>query len=66
MERMLPAGRTVLVELDTIRVVLLVLHCVVIATFALCACQRNLDSHYIGTSISFPLSGSASLQAAAA
>ncbi len=45
MERMLTARGTVLVELDTIRIVLFVLHCVVIATLALCARQRNFDSH---------------------
>jgi hypothetical protein len=43
---MLLAELAVLVHFQSVGVVLLVLHCVVISLFALSASQRNLDSHF--------------------
>ena len=51
-QRVLPAETTILVHFEPVRIVLLVFHRVVVALFALCACQSNLDSHF-GTSRSF-------------
>ena len=48
-KRVFPAETTILVHFEPVRIVLLVLHGVVVALFALCAGQSNFDSH-IGTS----------------
>lgn len=45
---MLPAERAVLLHLETFRIVLLVLHCVVVSLLALGAYESNLDSLLIG------------------
>ena len=63
MGSVLAAEAAILVELDTIRSVLLVLHRVVVALLAFGAGKRDLDSHF-GTSIRFATRGGlASLQA---
>ena len=46
MQSVLAAETAVFVELETIRVVLLVLHRVVVALFAFAACKSDLDSHF--------------------
>ena len=52
MGSVLAAEAAILVEFDTIRSVLLVLHRVVVALLAFGAGKRDLDSHF-GTSIRF-------------
>ena len=49
-ESVLSAESAVLVELYSVRRVLLVLHGVVVTLFALCAGKSNFDSHSNGTS----------------
>ena len=41
------ASRTVFVHFNTIRIVLLVLHCVIISVFAFCACEYCFNSHFL-------------------
>ena len=50
MQRVLPAERAVLVHLETLGIVLLVFHCVVVSLLALGACQGYLNAHN-GTSL---------------
>ncbi len=45
MKSVLPAESAELIHLKSVRVVFLVFHCVVIALFALCACQCHFNSH---------------------
>ena len=49
MESVLPAELAVLLHLKSVRIVLLVLGCVVVALLALCAGQGNFNPHF-GTS----------------
>jgi hypothetical protein len=63
MERMLAAESTILLELKTIRSILLLLHSIVVALFALCACERDLNSHYRHLHMYLQLMLPASLQA---
>ena len=44
-KRMLPAETAVLVHFQTIRIILLVLHCVIVSLLALGAGQRDLNAH---------------------
>ena len=48
---MLTAKTAVLVHLQTVGVVFLVFHCIVVALFAFVASQGNFNPHVLGTSL---------------
>ncbi len=50
MNCVLLAKSAVLVHLESVGIVFLVLHSVVISLLALCACHCDLYAHFIGTS----------------
>ena len=62
MERMLAAEPAVLLQLKTIRSILLLLHRVIVTLFAFSACKRDLYSHYRHLHLFLQLKLPASLQ----